>query len=175
MKSTRADLPDLGPEVGPTTRFHGTVYRALNPVWMRQPLSGEGARRHGGRFNPKGTPALYTALTPEGAIAEANQAGRPFEPVTLVAYLADLGPVLDATDPRQGIDPAVLAADDWRLQMRQDGISAGQRLAQGLIAAGWVGMIVPSFAPGVRLGARNLVLWRWEPGVQVIDTEGRLN
>ena len=87
----RAALPD--------GRFVGTIYRALNPLWMRQPLSGEGARRHGGRFNARGTPALYTALTPEGAMAEANQAGRPFEPVTLVAYEADLGPVLDATLP----------------------------------------------------------------------------
>ena len=165
-----AALPD-------PTRFQGTVFRALNPLWMRTPLSGEGAKRHGGRFNPKGTPALYTALTPEGAMTEANQIGRPFEPVTLVAYEADLGPVLDATDPAmqvaQGIDPGVLAADDWRLRMRQDGISGGQKLAQRLIAAGWVGMIVPSFARGGKPGARNLVLWDWS-GLQVIDSEDRL-
>jgi len=165
----RAALPDL--------RFQGTVYRALNPLWMRTPLSGEGAKRHGGRFNPKGLAALYTALTPEGAMAKANQIGRPFEPVTLVAYEADLIPVLEATDPAvqvaQGIDPGVLAADDWRVQMRQDGISAGQRLAQQLIAAGWVGMIVPSFAQGVKPGARNLVLWDWS-GLRVIDNEDRL-
>ena len=170
----RAALPEQPPE----PRFHGTLYRALNPLWMRQPLSGEGARRHGGRFNAKGTPALYTALTPEGAIAEANQVGRPFEPVTLVAYEADLGPVFDACDPEclkaERIDPAVLSADDWRLQMRRDGASDGQRLAARLAAEGWVGMIVPSFARGIKPGARNLVLWHWAGGMTVIDTEGRL-
>lgn len=170
MPWTRAALPE--------PRFTGTLYRALNPLWMRQPLSGEGARRHGGRFNPKGIPALYTALTPEGAIAEANQAGRPFEPVTLVAYEADVAPVLDATDPAQqasaGVDPAVLAADDWRLQMRNGGQSGGQGLALRLMGEGWAGMIVPSFARGVKPGARNLVLWRWDGALRVIDNEGRL-
>ena len=161
----------------PDPRFQGVVYRALNPLWMRQPLSGEGARRHGGRFNAKGTAALYTALTPEGAISEANQIGRPFEPVTLVAYEADLGPVFDACDSdgmkAEGIDPASLSADDWRLTMRQRGLSDGQRLAARLIAAGWIGMIVPSLAKGVKPGARNLVLWHWQDGLRVIDTEGR--
>jgi RES domain-containing protein len=162
----RAALPDA--------RFVGTLYRALNPLWMRQPLSGEGARRHGGRFNARGTPALYTALTPEGAMAEANQAGRPFEPVTLVAYEADVGPVLDAVAANPDIDPAVLAADDWRLRMLEDGVSPSQLLAARLIAAGWIGMIVPSFARGVAPGARNLVLWQWEGALRVIDSEGRL-
>ena len=32
-------------------RFRGTVYRAHNPQWSWTPLSGEGASRHGGRFN----------------------------------------------------------------------------------------------------------------------------
>ncbi len=172
-------MPDAAPDPTPENhRFQGTLYRALNPLWMRQPLSGEGARRHGGRFNPEGTAALYTALTPEGAIAEANQAGRPFEPVTLVAYEADLGPVMDACNPvalaELGIDPGVLAADDWRLRMREDGASGGQRLAARLIGEGWAGLIVPSFAKGVKPGARNLVLWRWDCGLRVIDSEGRL-
>ena len=41
-------------------RFQGILYRALNPMRAREPLSGEGARLYGGRFNPRGTPALYT-------------------------------------------------------------------------------------------------------------------
>ena len=40
-------------------RFRGIVYRAHNPQWSWTPLSGEGARRRGGRLNRRGVPALY--------------------------------------------------------------------------------------------------------------------
>ena len=55
--------------------FKGELYRALNPIYARDPLSGRGAERHGGRFNPKGMATLYTSLTVITAIREANQAG----------------------------------------------------------------------------------------------------
>ena len=45
-------------------RYAGPLYRALNPVYARAPLSGRGAELYGGRFNAKGTPALYTSLDP---------------------------------------------------------------------------------------------------------------
>ena len=51
--------------------FEGRLYRALNPVWAAQPFSGEGARSHGGRFNPLGVPALYCSLSPVTAMREA--------------------------------------------------------------------------------------------------------
>ena len=54
-------------------RYDGPLYRALNPVYARMPLSGRGAELYGGRFNPKGTAALYTALDPAGALREANR------------------------------------------------------------------------------------------------------
>ena len=53
-------------------RYQGPLYRALNPVYARQPLSGRGARLYGGRFNPKGVPALYTAFDPATALREAK-------------------------------------------------------------------------------------------------------
>jgi RES domain-containing protein len=62
------------------------VFRALNPLYVRTPLSGKAAALNGGRFNKRGRPTLYTAFTAIGAVDEANQTGRPFEPVTLVAY-----------------------------------------------------------------------------------------
>ena len=37
--------------------YRGKLYRALNPIHAREPLSGRGAALYGGRFNPKGTPA----------------------------------------------------------------------------------------------------------------------
>lgn len=167
----RAALPD------PSRRVEAPLYRALNPVWARDPLSGEGARRHGGRFNAKGQPALYTAFTVMGAVAEANQIGRPFEPVTLVSYAADINDIFDATSPQhlhaRGIDFATLAEDDWRLQMAQNGQSNAQRHALALADLGYRGMIVPSFAKGAALGALNLVLWVWD-GLRLIDTEDRL-
>ena len=55
--------------------YRGLLYRALNPIRAREPLSGEGARLHGGRFNPKGILALYTAMSVMNAIREANQIG----------------------------------------------------------------------------------------------------
>jgi len=56
-------------------RYSGPLYRALNPIYAREPLSGRGAELYGGRYNPKGTPALYTSLTVMTALREANQAG----------------------------------------------------------------------------------------------------
>ena len=52
--------------------YRGPLYRALNPVYARMPLSGRGAEPYGGRSNPKGTPALYCALDPVTALREAN-------------------------------------------------------------------------------------------------------
>ena len=160
-----------------TMRFSGLLYRAMNPIWS-QPLSGEGARRFGGRFNAKGVPALYTAMDPMTALREASQVGQPLNPTLLVCYEADLSPVFDATDAQalagQGASPAGLAADDWRLQMDK-GIAPSQAFANRLIAQGFCAMIVPSFARNVAPGARNMVLWRWsDQSLSVIDPEGRL-
>ena len=162
-------------------RYRGLVYRALNPVWAREPLSGEGARRHGGRFNPKGVPALYAALSIMSAIREANQIGA-LQPTTLVAYRCDLDPVFDGTDANALQDYrfslAELAADDWRIRMREDGKAPTQLLAERLIADGHVGMHVRSFARGATRADFNLVLWKWgkTPPAQLIpiDDEGRL-
>ena len=54
-------------------RFRGTCYRAHDPQWSFTPLSGAGAAIHGGRFNPRGTEALYLSLTVMTAVKEANQ------------------------------------------------------------------------------------------------------
>lgn len=58
-------------------RLQAVVYRALKPVWVRDPLSGEGARRYGGRFNPKGMAALHCTLDPVTALREISQIGQP--------------------------------------------------------------------------------------------------
>ena len=165
----------------PGIAFEGQVYRALNPLWAADPLSGEGARLYGGRFNARGTPALYTSLTALGALREAQQVGT-FQPITLVAYRAHVTAVFDATDPASlaaaGVDSATIADPGWREAMRAHGVAPTQTLAARLLAAGFRALLVPSFAPGVSAADRNLVVLRWnldpDAALTVIDDEGRL-
>jgi RES domain-containing protein len=46
------------------------VYRLYKSTYITDPFSAEGARRAGGRRNPKGYPVLYTSATPELALLE---------------------------------------------------------------------------------------------------------
>lgn len=162
-------------------RFQGRLYRALNPVYARQPLSGQGAALYGGRFNPRGIPALYTALSVMTALREANQVGH-LQPTTLVAYDADITGVFDSRDTQAlaavGMDADALAAPDWRDEMRDHGAARTQRLARQLIAQGYPGLIVRSFAPGAGPGDLNLVLWTWGDAAPcrlvLIDDDNRL-
>ena len=113
----------------PVDRFTGFLYRALNPVYARDPLSGRGAQVYGGRFNPKGTAALYASLSPVTALREANQVGA-LQPTTLVAYDADIRPVFDARDTKSlaefGMTPQSLASVTWRDDMMTNGESETQ-------------------------------------------------
>ena len=101
-------------------RYTGPLFRALNPVYARAPLSGRGAELHGGRFNAKGTSALYTSLDPATALREANQVGS-LQPTILVSYKADLGPIFDTRDQdgleRYGTTAVMLADPAWRMKM----------------------------------------------------------
>jgi RES domain-containing protein len=162
-------------------RYTGLLYRALNPVYAKNPPSGTGARRHGGRFNPKGMPALYTSQSVMTAIREANQIGT-LQPTTLVAYEADVAPIFDATDAAaleaEAMTTAELAADDWRLAMLRDGQSATQRFAARLKAAGYAGIQVRSYTKGSGPTDLNLILWVWSAELPtrllLVDDEGRL-
>jgi RES domain-containing protein len=130
--------------------YRGKLYRALNPIYAGEPLSGEGARRYGGRFNPRGTPALYASLSIMTALREANQIGS-LQPTTLVAYDAEIDTVFDATDAAalrdEGMDAAALAASTWRDEMKAKGVSRSQSFARALIAKG--------YAAGPQLRARR--------------------
>lgn len=162
-------------------RHRGTLYRALNPLYAREPLSGRGAELYGGRFNARGTPALYLALDVLTAIREANQVGS-LQPTTLVAYDADIDDLFDCRDEAalaaQGMTPADLATPTWRDEMRKAGRSKTQRFAADLAAGGFSGLVVRSFARGASETELNLVLWRWSGSLPhrlaVIDDDGRL-
>lgn len=161
--------------------YRGSLYRAINPVYARDPLSGAGAAKYGGRFNAMGTPALYTSLTPETAMREANQAGR-FQPITLVAYDADIANIFDCSDQaalaRFSMDAMLIADPGWRDKMKADGIAPTQSLANRLREAGFNGLLVRSFAPQATAIDLNLVLWRWSAQgrdrLTPVDDEDRL-
>lgn len=163
-------------------RYQGKLYRALNPVYAREPLSGRGAERYGGRFNPKGMPALYTSLSIITALREANQVGN-LQPTTLVSYDADIARVFDCRDPEalraQDMDATALADPAWRDRMRASGTSRTQEFARRLSAAGYHGLLVPSFAPAAMDDDLNLVLWTWGDATPsrlvLIDDENRLS
>lgn len=161
-------------------RFTGRLYRALNPVYAREPLSGRGAELYGGRFNPKGRAALYCALDPQTALREANQVG-DLQPTTLVAYRADLGPVFDSRDADAlagyGISANALANPGWRAAMLDGRPVPTQDFSSALMTAGFAGLLVRSFAAGTSAASLNLVLWRWSgagAALDVVDDEDRL-
>lgn len=162
-------------------RYVGQLYRAVNPVYARTPLSGRGAELYGGRFNAKKTPALYTTLDPVGALREANQVGS-LQPTILIAYSADLKPIFDTRDVRQlnrrGMSDAVLGDPGWRAKMLNGEDVPTQKFADDLIVDGFVGLLVRSYAKGSTETDLNIVLWRWSGSgcrLNIVDDEDRLS
>jgi RES domain-containing protein len=162
-------------------RFSGTVFRAHNPRWSFAPTSGDGAKRHGGRFNRPGIPALYTSLHYETAWAEAQQ-GFPFkpQPLTICAYEVDCADVVDLTDPEERAAHTVLAEDmacPWEHLADHKIVPPSWLITDRLQAAGVAAIIVPAYAPGAA-GQRNLVFWHWADSpphrLTLVDSERRL-
>ena len=105
------------------------------------------------------------------------------QPLTLCAYQLDAEPVFDALDEERrrdrGVSDADLVCAAWEADMLAGRIPASQALADRLIAAGFIGMRVRSFAVGAGAGDINLVMWRWGANpparVALIDDEDRLS
>ena len=127
----------------------GEVVRHIAPGYL--PLSGEGARIHGGRWNPPDSfPTLYTALTRETMLDELERAARrqgltvaDLLPRIEVRYGVGLQRVLDLRDPEAlasvGLKPGDIAADDW---------TACQAVGEAAHHAGFEGILAPSAAEG---------------------------
>jgi len=105
------------------------------------------------------------------------------QPLVLCAYEVDVAPVFDALDSADkeslGIVDADLDCPEWRLEALSGRTPASHDVADRLIASGFAGMRVRSYAADPGVGDVNLVLWRWGDGlphrVAVIDDERRLH
>ena len=155
------DLANLGS--APLVPFSGQGWRHISP--SHEPLSGEGARIHGGRFNPPSSfPVLYICLSRPCVVAELKRLGtrqaigvEGLLPRVLYRYEIDLERVLDLTDEtvRNGISLSfdVLTGPD--LTVCQELGSAVHALgAQGIISpsATGVGEIFSVFVQRIGLG-----------------------
>lgn len=145
------------------------LWRMIGIRHQFSPASGEGARLYGGRWNPKGCPALYLAADAVTAVAEYYQ-GLP-KPGTLVPYRLDARAIADLTGATaESCDGRVAeaVAANWKaLALLEGKVPPSWGLAQELIAAGAEGALVPSVQ---NPGGRALVLWRWHDKDQ--DGEG---
>ncbi|AZN98630.1 hypothetical protein EJ066_16460 [Mesorhizobium sp. M9A.F.Ca.ET.002.03.1.2] len=154
-----------------------TLWRAFVPRWAYLPLSGEGAARFGGRWNPLGAPTIYAARELSTAWAEYNQ-GFVQHPALIAqlelsgARLADL----TDTDTLTRLDvTADIHRCEWRDMLDRGLVPETHRLRDRLLAEGLHGVIYPSFmSPGGTCAA----LWRWNeddaPGLEIIDPDHRL-
>ncbi|MGZ4958464.1 MAG: RES family NAD+ phosphorylase [Methylomonas sp.] len=164
------------------SRFTGIAYRAHHPMWSYDPLSGNGARIHGGRFNRPGCAALYLSLDPTTAWMEAQQ-GFPFkpQPMTLVAYEIDCAKIANLNDERFLKNFGSSTQDlgcAWEYLASQNQQPPTWRLSEQLQILEIAGILVRSFASGCTNKNQNLVLWNWSDSkpnaVRVIDDFARL-
>lgn len=149
--------------------FNGRTFRIVPPRWAHAPLSGEGARVHGGRFNPPGMPAFYSSLDPHTAYAEYTQALYD-RPGLLCSFDVAGARILDLT-AADGLAAAGLAAGALQERWFGRGDAPTQRAAASLMADGIDGLI---YASHQHRAGRNLVLWRWNgpPTVTLVDRLG---
>jgi len=106
-----------------------TIWRLAKRTYADSAFSGEGARLHGGRFNPPGTPVVYTAESLALAVVETLTTLPSYQHLEDYAYIrVDLPPKTNVTE----LAPADLP-DGW--DERPPG-SASQREGQPWIEAG---------------------------------------
>ncbi|GAA0305609.1 RES domain-containing protein [Kineococcus aurantiacus] len=147
-------VADLG-----TTQWSGTTYRTVSS--RRDPLSGEGARRMGGRWNPPGFATIYLASpvgTCLGELERTSTAGgttvasRLKAGIKLYTVEALKLEVLDLRTP-EALDQVGLSSDDFV----DDDHTACQSVGHAATFLGCHGVLAPS-ATGT-----GLVLAAYEP------------
>ncbi len=135
--------------------WQGTLYRfqAVDFPTPGDVLSGHGARRRGGRWNPPGLATLYGSTTDFVALEECKANDRYYgvetkSPRLLVAIEAQLTRLLDLTAPALRREMALtlkeLASEDWR-KLQVAGIeSFSQTIGRAVAAVKGSGLMVRS-------------------------------
>lgn len=157
------DLVDRVNELGPTP-WTGRAYR--HTAVGRVPLSGEGARMNGARWNPPGRPTIYVAQPEKSCMAElarlAERGGFPLR--ALLSRGRELHtmevrelPVLDLTSAKAldhvGLTLEDVEGDDWTACQAVG--EAAHFLAMAGVAAPsatGVGLVVAAFEDRVKPG-----------------------
>jgi len=143
------------------TSWTGTLFRfhTVDFPTAKDVLSGDGARKHGGRWNPPGLATVYGSTTDTAALEECKANDRYYGVVTksprlLVAIEGQLTRVMDLTDPdiRRVLDLSLkeLAAEDWRKLMAAGKESLTQVLGRAVAEVGGSGLLARS--AGVKRG-----------------------
>lgn len=165
------ELVATAPKVGQA----GEAFRHMAARWD-DPLSGEGARIRGGRFNPPDSyPVIYLCTTRPCTIAELRQLGQRqmigvegLLPRVLYRYETSLDQVLDLTSPATlehlGISAQQVTGADLAIP-RQIGESAHATGAQAVKAASATGVDQVLAVFPELLGSGRLIpelLERWQ-------------
>ena len=162
-------------------RYQGIAYRAHDDQWAWAATPGEGARFCGGRFNARGTNALYLSLSPLTALLESGPLGHLRPTVVLAIYQVNVERIFDALDPEareaERVTELELDCPTWKEDMLERGLSDSQALANRLIDAGFAGMRVRSYIRNATPDHINLVLWDWggEDSGQLVSLDDRLH
>jgi RES domain-containing protein len=162
----------------PHTAWSGRAFRHVAPQYP--PLSGEGARINGGRWNPPNSFAtLYLGLSRETVVAEFNRmatkfglATSAFLPRVFYGYDVVISDALDlrAVDAREALrlDSRALAGDPPLLcqQIGEAALTGGREAILAPSATGLgeaMALYIGRLGPGTRLSPEELERWETPP------------